>query len=149
MCGRYATPEQEAIAKQWHTGCANNNPFPALGWFEMATHAAGQGKVVAAPSGSRYCQFRWHRGYEAIESCTIIVGEANTAMSHVHNRMPVIIEPKDEAFWLDTSIDAVPALEALLKPPPDDMIIAHTVRSDKRPQNDDATLIDPIDSADC
>ena len=77
-----------------------------------------------------------------IESCTIIVGAANTAMQHVHERMPVIIEPQDEAFWLDSTIAAVPALEALLTPPPDEMITAHTVRSDKRPQDGDATLID-------
>jgi putative SOS response-associated peptidase YedK len=75
------------------------------------------------------------------------VGAANAAMSRVHDRMPVIIQPEDEAFWLDTSIDAAPALEALLTPPPDDMITAHTVRSDKRPRDDDATLIDPVDDA--
>ena len=60
---------------------------------------------------------RWHRSGEVIESCTIVVGEADNAMSHVHDRMPVIFEPKDEALWLDSSIDAVPALEAKLKPP--------------------------------
>jgi putative SOS response-associated peptidase YedK len=88
---------------------------------------------------------RWHRGDEVIESCTIIVGEANQTMQHVHDRMPVIIQPQDEAFWLDTGIDSVPALEALLTPPPEDLITAHRVRSDKRPRDGDATLIDPVD----
>ena len=58
--------------------------------------------------------------------------------------MPVIINPEDEAFWLDTKIDAVIALESLLTPPPDDAITAHPVRSDKRPQDDDETLIEPL-----
>ena len=60
--------------------------------------------------------------------------------------MPVIIEPQDEAFWLDTKIDATQALESLLAPPPDDMVTAHIVRSDKRSREDDATLIDPIET---
>ena len=80
-----------------------------------------------------------------IESCTIIVGDANSAMNAVHDRMPVIIEPKDESFWLDTQIDYAPALEALLKPPSDDAITAYAVRSDKRPSDDDATLIEPLE----
>ena len=66
-------------------------------------------------------------------------------MSHVHDRMPVIINPEDEAFWLDAKIEATQALETLLTPPPDDMITAHTVRSDKRPQEDDVTLIDSVE----
>ena len=65
-------------------------------------------------------------------------------MSHVHDRMPVIIEPKDAAFWLDTKIDAGRALESLLPPPPDDMIAGHAVRSDKRSSDDDTTLIEPL-----
>jgi putative SOS response-associated peptidase YedK len=68
-------------------------------------------------------------------------------MTRVHERMPVIIQPWDEAFWLDTSIDAAPVREALLKPPPDDIAFAHTLRSVKRPHDDDATLIGPIDTA--
>lgn len=66
-------------------------------------------------------------------------------MSAVHDRMPVIIEPKDEAFWLDTKIDAAQALESLLTPPPDELITAHQVRSDKRPSDDDTTLIDALE----
>ena len=122
--------------------------IPALGWFEwQATpqekikwwlHRPDRGIVSFAGLWDR-----WHRGDAVIESCTIIVGEANAAMAAVHDRMPVIIEPKDEAFWLDTQIDAAQALESLLTPPPDDMIVAHRVRSDKRPSDEDATLIDP------
>jgi putative SOS response-associated peptidase YedK len=127
--------------------------IPALGWFEWQTTPAGKMKWWLHKPDRGVLSFaglwdRWHRGDEVIESCTIIVGEANSAMTHVHDRMPVIIQPEDEAFWLDTSIDAVAALEAVLKPPPDDLITAHPVRSDKRPRDADATLIDPLDTAD-
>jgi putative SOS response-associated peptidase YedK len=124
--------------------------IPALGWFEWQEtprgkmkwwlHRPDRGIVSLAGLWDR-----WHRGDAVIESCTIIVGEANAAMRHVHDRMPVIIQPEDEAFWLDTKIDATQALEALLTPPADDAIIAYRVRSDKRLREDDATLIDPLD----
>jgi putative SOS response-associated peptidase YedK len=232
MCGRYATPEQQAIARRWHIGRDNNNPYPpfaarynvtpqqgnpgayvpavrhgtdgepelammqwwllphwakepridfstfnartdkvasaasyrvpfrkrrcvipALGWFEW--QATLQGKVkwwLHRPDrgivGFAGLWDRWHRGDTVIESCTIIVGPANAAMQNVHDRMPVIIQPEDEAFWLDTKIDATQALETLLTPPSDDAITAHIVRSDKRPRDDDPTLIDPIDTLD-
>ena len=124
--------------------------IPALGWFEWQATPQGKMKWWLHRPDRGIVSFaglwdRWHRGDEVIESCTIIVGAANAAMSHVHDRMPVIIKPDDEAFWLDTKIDATQALEALLTPPPDDMITAHRVRSDKRPQEDDVTLIDSVE----
>ena len=124
--------------------------IPALGWFEWQETPHGKMKWwLHRPDrgivGLAGLWDRWHRGDEVIESCTIIVGEANAAMQHVHDRMPVIIQPEDEAFWLDRQIDATQALEALLTPPPEDAITAHQVRSDKRPREDDATLIDPLD----
>ena len=127
--------------------------IPAMGWFEwQESPNAPKGKIkwwlhrpdrgIVSFAG---LWDRWHRGDEVIESCTVIVGEANNAMSRVHDRMPVIIEPKDEAFWLDTKIDATQALESLLTAPPNDMITSHPVRSDRRPRDDDATLIEPLD----
>ena len=127
--------------------------IPALGWFEWQDTPRGKMKWWLHRPDRGIVSFaglwdRWHRGDEVIESCTIIVGDANAAMSRVHDRMPVIIRPTDEAFWLDTQIDATQALEALLTPPPDELITAHPVRSDKRPRDDDATLIDPIEVTD-
>lgn len=123
--------------------------IPALGWFEWQDTPRGKVKWWLHRPDRGIVSFaglwdRWHRGDEVIESCAIIVGKANTTMSRVHDRMPVIIQPEDEAFWLDTRIDATHALESLLTPPPDDLITAHPVRSDKRPRDDDTTLIDPI-----
>ncbi len=124
--------------------------IPALGWFEWQTTPHGKMKWFLHRPNRGIVGFaglwdRWHRGDEVIESCTIIVGSANNTMNHVHDRMPVIIKPEDEAFWLDTKIDTVPALESLLTAPPEEMITAQKVRSDKRPHDDDATLIDPVE----
>jgi putative SOS response-associated peptidase YedK len=42
----------------------------------------------------------WH-GEHTLRSCTIITCEANPAISALHDRMPVILEPDAEAQWLD------------------------------------------------
>jgi putative SOS response-associated peptidase YedK len=42
-------------------------------------------------------------GREAVESFTIITTEPNELVRPVHNRMPVILSPKDEEQWLDAS----------------------------------------------
>ncbi len=121
--------------------------IPALGWFEWQATPQGKLKWWLHRADRGIVSFaggwdRWHRGNEVIESCTIIVGEANATLRQVHERMPVIIAPQDEAFWLDTKIEVTDALQALLTPPPADSITTHRVRSDKRPRDDDATLID-------
>jgi len=122
---------------------------PALGWFEWQITPRGKMKWFLHRPGQEMVRFaglwdRWHRGDEVIESCTIVVGKANNAMSYVHDRMPVIIKPEDEAFWLDRKIDDMPALESLLTSPPEDFITADLVRNEKRPRDDDPTLIDPL-----
>lgn len=40
---------------------------------------------------------------QIIYSCTIITTKANTLMSPIHDRMPVILKKEDEAKWLDPS----------------------------------------------
>jgi len=51
-----------------------------------------------------------------IESCTILTIDANKVVARLHNRMPVILEPKDFEFWLDPERQQVEQLRALLKP---------------------------------
>ncbi len=56
----------------------------------------------------------WHRGTpEEIRSATIITTAANATIAPLHGRMPVILEPGDEAAWLDHGTPA-PLLHQLL-----------------------------------
>ena len=57
------------------------------------------------------------RDEEVVRSCTIVTTAANEALHAIHPRMPVILEPGDEAAWLD---DATPVehLHELLRPLP-------------------------------
>ena len=55
-------------------------------------------------------------------SFAIITTEANPLVAQIHNRMPVILSPEDEATWLNP--EATPAqAQACLKPFP-----AHLLR---------------------
>ncbi len=84
---------------------------------------------------------RWHRGDQIIESCTIIVANAAESINHVHDRMPVILDPKGYEFWLDPGIEDVPALKELLMPAPGKMLAAQKVANPKQPRDNDASLI--------
>lgn len=51
-----------------------------------------------------------------MESCTILTTEPNALMAEIHNRMPVILQPKDFAEWLDPGIQDTRQLQRLLVP---------------------------------
>lgn len=76
-----------------------------------------------------------------IDSCTIIVGDANERLRSVHDRMPIIIQPKDYDTWLDPTLQDVKRLKELLQPVPDSFAEAQLVRNDKHPRDEDATLV--------
>jgi putative SOS response-associated peptidase YedK len=50
-----------------------------------------------------------------LQSYTIITTEANELMSAIHSRMPVILQPKDWARWLDRTPSEQPPID-LLRP---------------------------------
>lgn len=69
----------------------------------------------------------WERNARLdLESCAIVVTAANRVMAPIHDRMPAILAPEDRAAWL-----AAPR-ENLLRPAPNDDLIAYPVRSDIR-----------------
>lgn len=49
-------------------------------------------------------------------TCTIITTTPNRLMEDIHDRMPVILRPEDEAEWLSRTNNDVQALMTLLKP---------------------------------
>jgi putative SOS response-associated peptidase YedK len=60
----------------------------------------------------------WHGdGDSVIRSCTIITSAPNAAVASLHDRMPVILDPRAEAAWLDASTPREHLL-ALLTPLP-------------------------------
>ena len=59
-----------------------------------------------------------------LESCTIIVAKANQFMAPIHDRMPVILSPKNYSRWLDPDTGDV---NSLLGPCPEDWLDAYPV----------------------
>ena len=76
-----------------------------------------------------------------LETFTILATDPNELMKPVHNRMPVIIEPKDYDRWLDPGDPARPPID-LLRPYPAERMKAWTV-SDRvgNVRNNDTELL--------
>ncbi|MDR9745337.1 SOS response-associated peptidase [Paenibacillus taichungensis] len=63
-----------------------------------------------------------------LSTCTIITTEPNNLMADIHDRMPVILRPQDEADWLNKESDKESVLR-LLSPHEADEMIAYKVDS--------------------
>lgn len=93
----------------------------------------------------------WERWYppqeqdgEPLESCTIIVTDANKLMRKIHDRMPVILSPETWETWLDPMYNDVPALQSLLKPyPPEELTAWPVTAKVNNPRNDTPDCIEP------
>ena len=88
--------------------------------LRMAADRQGQGAVSDRPEDRRaVCAGIWSMGQDGrrrLEQLAILTTEANPRRA-VHNRMPVILSPEDEATWLNP--EATPAqAQACLKPFP-------------------------------
>ena len=79
-----------------------------------------------------------------VKSCTIITTEPNELTNLIHNRMPVILHPRDYAKWLDPSPQTPDQLKPLLKPFPADLMDAYPVSPlVNTPANDKPELVVP------
>lgn len=82
-----------------------------------------------------------------LETCAIVTIEANAAMQGVHHRMPVILDPRDWACWLDPARQDPAELLPLLKPCPPEWLELHPVsRGVNNPRNDREALTAPAPS---
>ncbi len=82
---------------------------------------------------------------EVVESCTILVADANDLVRRVHDRMPVVVDPADYAFWLDPGLTEPEALRPLLVPyPADKMRVWPVSRKVNRAGYESADAIEPV-----
>jgi len=63
-----------------------------------------------------------------VHSCAIITTSANKLVGEIHDRMPVILNKKDQQVWLNQQSDHI-SLKALLKPYPEVEMEAYQVSS--------------------
>src|SRR5687768_15388527 len=82
---------------------------------------------------------------EEITSYTIITTTPNSLAGKIHDRMPVILNPEDEAAWLDPDIVEPERLLPLLKKYPADKMEEWRVGDEARnPKNDYAEVMKPL-----
>jgi len=63
----------------------------------------------------------------SIKTCAIITTEPNELMASIHDRMPVILRPRDYIKWLDTTPQTPERLLPLIKPFPAEAMSAYPV----------------------
>jgi len=79
-----------------------------------------------------------------IDSCTIIVTQANKLITPIHDRMPVILAQADFDRWLDPAQDKEDLL-SLLKPYPENELEAYPVGlAVNKPTNNGPELIERV-----
>jgi putative SOS response-associated peptidase YedK len=94
---------------------------PSEGFYEWRATPSGQRPCLVhrddgAPFAMAGLWEIWQGASSGLQTCTIIVTVANSAVAPLHDRMPVIIDPADYALWLDRSSQDRAALTALLRP---------------------------------
>jgi putative SOS response-associated peptidase YedK len=75
-----------------------------------------------------------------IETCAIIVTEANELVRPIHDRMPVILGAEAWESWLDSGTQT-DALKAMLTPCPGDWLTVYPVSTVNSPRNDSEALL--------
>ena len=81
----------------------------------------------------------------SIKTCTIITTTPNELMESIHDRMPVILHPRDYAKWLNPAPQTPESLQPLIKPFPADAMTAYPVSTlVNKVTNDTAELVVPV-----
>src|ERR1700730_5369344 len=82
---------------------------------------------------------------EWIRTFVIITTDANTLVADIHDRMPVILAPSDYARWLGDEADP----HDLIRPFPSEAMRMWPISTRvNKPENDDASILDPVAGAD-
>lgn len=67
-----------------------------------------------------------HPNGSEIDTATIVTTDANGTVSALHNRMPVILDEKDFAIWLDAESNPPDKIAHLMAPAADDLLTIET-----------------------
>ena len=88
---------------------------------------------------------RWEREGQILESCAIIVTQANELMKPIHDRIPVILSPDYYDAWMNPKETRSSNLKSLLLPYPSDRMKAYPISTViNSPLNDNSDLILPL-----
>ena len=121
------------------------------GFFEWKKMAGGkQPHLIRTKDGQPFAfaglWSRWQPPTgEPLETFTILTTDANPVVADVHDRMPVILAPKDYGLWLDPAVQDAEKLTPLLVPMAgDELELVPVSRRVNSPANDVAECIEPL-----
>jgi putative SOS response-associated peptidase YedK len=126
--------------------------IPADGFYEWQKRGKGprQPMYIRLRDGGLFAfaglweEWRSPEG-ETIRTCTIITTEPNELVAGIHNRMPTILKPDEEAAWIDPKSKVADLLPLLRPYPAQEMEAIPVSRAVNRPAFDDAACIAPVD----
>ena len=126
--------------------------LPADGFYEWASTDGGKQPYLfrmrtAEPFALAGLWETWRpTDGPRLDTCTILTTAANGVVAPVHPRMPVILPADAYGAWLDPDNRSREALQALLRPADDGLLVGFRV--DRRvgsPRHDDPGLVKPLD----
>jgi putative SOS response-associated peptidase YedK len=107
--------------------------IPADGFYEWKKSGTSKQPMrITLKDGSLFSMAGLYDTWTApdgrkISTCTIITTAPNSLMADIHDRMPVILRPEDEADWLGRDNDDLDRLMSLLRPHPAENMRAYPV----------------------
>ncbi|TFE23378.1 SOS response-associated peptidase [Cohnella luojiensis] len=96
--------------------------IPADGFYEWKQHGGKKQPMrITMRDGAIFSMAALYDSWMApdgrkLSTFTIITTTPNSLMADIHDRMPVILQPEDEASWLNRDNDDVKQLTGLLRP---------------------------------
>ncbi len=126
--------------------------IPGSGYIEWRTEQDGKQPYCIHPKAGSLFAFaglyeHWEgEAGQVIDSCTILVTEANAVVAPIHDRSPVILKPEHFTTWLDPALQDPDILKPLLVPYPAEETALYPVsRRMNNPRNDDPECLKPIE----
>jgi putative SOS response-associated peptidase YedK len=123
-------------------------------WEKLSGSRRKQPYFIHRPDGEPYAFAgiweRW-RGEIAGESVTvqsvsIVTTTPNAVIAKIHDRMPVVVSPKDWERWLDPTMHDTDALQRILVPAPDELFELRPVsEAVNNARNTGPRLLDRVD----
>jgi putative SOS response-associated peptidase YedK len=107
--------------------------IPATGFYEWQAGAGGKTPYYIRRKDEALFAFagiydRWKDPQNGdIHTFAIMTAAAGSPLSEIHNRMPVILDPRQESLWLSTEPDRTESLLESLEPLPSDQLEFYAV----------------------
>jgi putative SOS response-associated peptidase YedK len=122
--------------------------IPADGFYEWQKVPGGPKQPVrfTIAGGGVFGMAGLWESWQDIQTCTILTTTANALLASLHDRMPVILAPKDYTLWLDPTVRGGDRLSSLLMPYPAEFM--HGVPVSTRVNSvkvDDRHCIEPME----